>query len=158
STALASVRDGRRVILADLTPGAAAGRILGCSGPGVHRQIAGQQNLTVAIPEAGIAPPSGPIRHGFSDGPSPSLDPELDHAYHFADLLLTLVTIDPGLGADHLRSWASDAVVVLTAGKPSAAKIRTIAELIRFSGTTLTSAVVVGADKFDDSLGVLTFP
>ena len=158
STAFASVREGRRVILADLTPGAVAGRLLGCSGPGVHRQIAGQQNLTVAIPEAGIAPPSGPIRHGFSDGPPPSVDPELDHAYHFADRLLTLVTIDPGLGADHLRTWASDAVVMLTAGKPAAAKIRTIAELIRFSGTILASAVIVGADKLDDSLGVLTFP
>lgn len=157
STAFASVNDGRRVVLADLTPGAHAARMLGCKGPGVHRPIAGQQNLTVVIPEAGVAPPTGPIRQSSTAGSPPSVDPEIDHAYHFADLLLTLVTIDLGLGAEHLGSWATDAVVVMTAGKPSAAKIRTIAELIRFSGTTLASGVIVGADKLDDSLGVLTF-
>jgi hypothetical protein len=123
----------------------------------VHRPIAGQQNLTVMIPEAGVAPPTGPIRHSSTAGSPPGVNPELDHAYHFADLLLTLVTIDLGLGAEHLGSWATDAVVVMTAGKPTAAKIRTIAELIRFSGTELVSGVIVGADKLDDSLGVLTF-
>ena len=71
-------------------------------------------------------------------------------------MLLTLVTVDPGLGADHLRSWAREAVVILTAGKPSATKVRTISELIRLSGTALTSAVVIGADSTDESLGVLT--
>ena len=157
STALAGIQEGRRVVLADLTQGADASRLLGCTGPGVYRQVAGQPNLTVAVPESTLVPPTGPRRSRSGTGPL-STDPELDHAYHSADLLLTLLTIDPALGADHLSSWASNAVVVVTAGKSSATKLRTTAELIRLSGTELASAVVVGADKLDDSLGVLTFP
>ncbi len=156
SLALACVRDGKRVILADLTAGADAGRLLGCADPGLHRHVAGQRQLTVAIPEDSGAPPAGPIRRSVSAAPSHSVDPELEHAHHAADILLTLVTVDPGLGADHLRSWAKEAVVILTAGKPSATKVRTISELIRLSGTTLTSAVLIGADSADESLGVLT--
>ncbi|MDR2985278.1 MAG: hypothetical protein LBV34_10595, partial [Nocardiopsaceae bacterium] len=158
STAFACVREGRRVVLADLTPGARAVRPLGCTRPGVHRQVAGQGNLTVVVPADSIAPPTGPIRIASTTGSTPGGDPELDHAYHSADLLLTLLTVDPGLGAEHLSSWASDAVVIVTAGKPSATKIRTIAELIRLSGTALVSAVIIGADRFDESLGALTFP
>jgi capsular polysaccharide biosynthesis protein len=158
STALACVRDGTRVIIADQTPGGDAGRMLGCTGPGLYRQVAGQRNLTVAIPEDSVAPPTGPIRRSSAAASPISVDPELEHAYHSADVLLTLLRIDPGIGADHLRTWASDAVVILTAGRPSATKIRTTAELIRLSGTALVSGVIVGADKLDDSLGVLTDP
>jgi capsular polysaccharide biosynthesis protein len=157
STALACVRDGRRVIVADLTPRGDAGRLLGCTEPGVHRQVAGQRNLTVAIPESSIAPPAGPIRHGAAAGLPVNADPELDHAYHAADLLLTLISIDPGLGADHLCTWATDAVVISTAGVPSATKLRTISELIRLSGTAVMSGVLVGADKVDESFGAMTF-
>jgi len=156
SLALSCVRDGKRVILADLTSGTEAGRLLGCAEPGLHRHVAGQRQLTVAIPEDGNAPPAGPIRRGASAALPQSADPELDHAYHAADLLLTLVTIDLGFGADHLRTWAREAVVILTAGKPSATRVRTLSELITLSGTTLTSAVVIGADNTDESLGVLT--
>jgi hypothetical protein len=158
SAALASIRQGKRVMLADLTDGAAAGRLLRCTEPGVYRHAAGQANLTVAIPEDSLTPPTGPIRFSSTAVSLASADPEVDHAYHSVDVLLTLLTIDPGLGADHLSSWASDAVVVLTAGKRSATKIRTTAELIRLSGATLASAVVVGADKFDESLGMLVLP
>jgi hypothetical protein len=158
SAAMMCARDGSRVIIADQTPGAELGRMLGCAGPGLHRQVAGQRDLTVAIPEEGVAPPSGPIRRSLSTVSPGGADPELEHAYHSADVLVTFLTIDPGLGADHLPTWARDAVVILTAGKPSATKIRTTAELIRLSGTALVSAVIVGADKLDDSLGVLAFP
>jgi hypothetical protein len=156
SLALSCVREGTRVILADLTSGTDAGRLLGCTEPGVHRHVAGQRQLSVAIPQDDIAPQIGPIRRGSSASALESVEPEIDHAYHAADLLLTLVSIDLGLGADHLRSWAQDAVVIMTAGQPSAMKVRTLSELIRLSGTTLTSAVVVGADRGDDSLGVLS--
>ncbi len=156
SLALSWVRDGKRVILGDLTAGAEAGRLLGCAEPGLHRHVAGQRLLTVAIPEDESAPPTGPIRRGSGAVLPQSVDPELEHAYHAADVLVTLVAIDPGFGADHLRTWARNAVVILTAGNPSATKVRTLAELIRLSGTAITSAVVIGADSTDDSLGVLT--
>ena len=156
SLALSCVREGKRVIVADLTSGAAAGQLLGCAEPGVYGHVAGGHQLSVAIPADADAPPTGPVSRGSSTGLPRGSDPELDHAYHAADVLLTLLTVDPGFGADHLRSWARDAVVILTAGKPSATKLRTLSELIRLSGTSLKSAVVVGADQSDESLGVLT--
>lgn len=154
SLALSCVREGKRVCLADLTPGAEAGRLLGCTEPGVHRQVAGQWQLTIAVPADSSAPPIGPVGRISAAALAHGADPELDHAYHDADLLLTLVTIDLGFGADHLRTWAREAIVMVTAGRPSATRVRTLAELIRLSGTTLTSAVVVGADVTDESLGL----
>lgn len=154
SLAMSCVREGKRVVLADLSPGMDAAGLLGCSEPGgILRQAAGHRNLTVAIPEPGSIPPTGPVRRDLSA--LHSADPEIDRAYHGADVLLTLVTLDPAVGGDHLRSWAREAVVILTAGKTSATRLRTLSELIRLSGTALNSAVVVGADKTDESLGVL---
>jgi hypothetical protein len=75
-----------------------------------------------------------------------------------ADLLLTLAVLDPSLGADHLASWARGAVVVVTAGRSSAARIRAVSEMIRLSGTSLVSGVLIGADKTDESLGLTGKP
>jgi hypothetical protein len=72
-----------------------------------------------------------------------------------ADLLLTLVTLDPALGADYLPTWASDAVVVVTAGRSSAEKVHGVGEMIRLSGIRLDSAILIDADRSDKSLGVI---
>jgi hypothetical protein len=58
------------------------------------------------------------------------------------------------MGAEYLATWASDAVVVATAGRSSATRIHAIGELIRRSGTQLISAVLVGTDKSDETLGM----
>ena len=71
-----------------------------------------------------------------------------------ADLLLTLVTLDPSLGAENLATWAASAVVVVTAGRSSWATINAVGEMIRLAGTSVASAVLVGTDKTDESLGV----
>ena len=75
-----------------------------------------------------------------------------------ANLLLTLATVDPSLGGEHLATWATDAVAVVTAGRSSWEKIHGVAELVRLSGTRLVSAVLVGADKTDESLGMTPAP
>ena len=75
-----------------------------------------------------------------------------------ANLLLTLATLDPSLGGEHLATWATDAVAVVTAGRSSWTKIHAVGEMIRLSGTRLVSAVLVGADKTDESLGVTQTP
>jgi hypothetical protein len=62
------------------------------------------------------------------------------------------------VGAEHLATWATDAVAVVTAGRSSWEKIRGVAELIRLSGTRLASAVLVGADKSDESVGIVRTP
>jgi hypothetical protein len=44
---------------------------------------------------------------------------------------------------------------VVTAGRSSWDKIHGVAELIRLSGTRLVSAVLLRADKTDESVGVM---
>jgi hypothetical protein len=67
--------------------------------------------------------------------------------------VLTLATLDASLGADHLATWATDAVAVLTAGRSSWTTISAVGEMIRLSGTRLESAVLIGADDADASVG-----
>jgi hypothetical protein len=75
-----------------------------------------------------------------------------------ANLLLTLTTLDPALGGEHLATWATDAVAVVTAGRSSWTRIQAVGEMVRLSGIRLVSAVLVGADKTDESLGILRTP
>jgi len=42
---------------------------------------------------------------------------------------------------------------VMTAGRSSSTRIHAVGEMIRLAGTPLISAVLVGADKTDESLG-----
>ncbi len=79
-------------------------------------------------------------------------------AYASADLLLTLAVLDPSIGAEYLAGWARGAVVVVTAGQSSAERIRAVSEMIRLSGTSLISGVLIGADKTDESLGLTITP
>ena len=85
--------------------------------------------------------------------PAPA-DEALVAACSSADLLLTLATLDPAFGGDYLGTWATNAVAVVTAGQSSAEKVYGVGEMIRLAGTRLDSAVLLGADKSDDSLGV----
>ena len=75
-----------------------------------------------------------------------------------ADLLLTLATLDPALGGDHLATWATNAVVVVSAGQSSAERIHGVGEMIRLAGMRLDSVVLIGADKSDESLGLTPRP
>ena len=83
------------------------------------------------------------------------MNPDLAAACASADSLLTLVTLDPVSGGNHLASWANEAVAVVTAGRSSATRIRAVGEMIRLAGTRLVSVVLLKADKSDESLGAL---
>jgi hypothetical protein len=72
-----------------------------------------------------------------------------------ADLLLTLAALDPAFGGDHLGTWATNAVAVVTAGRSSAEMIHSVGEMIRLAAVRLDSVVLIGADKRDDSLGAM---
>lgn len=74
-------------------------------------------------------------------------------AVEAADVVLTLAEIHPGLGADHLRPWADRVVLLVGAGQASAERLRTTGELVRSAGLDLMFAVMVGADRGDESLG-----
>lgn len=148
-------RDGGRVVVADLSRGAPLALLLGAKGPGVHQMVNGPDRLLVAVPDPNDVMAVGPIR----DGRTPALWTQPDEAvvaaYSAADLLLTLVTLDPALGADHLATWASEAVAVVSAGRCSAEKVHSVGELIRLAGIRLDSAVLIGADRDDESLGLV---
>jgi capsular polysaccharide biosynthesis protein len=154
SLAVAWASQGRQVVLADLSGAAAAARLLGVKRPGVHRTSARGVELTVSVPGRGEIAPVGPL-------PAPSrsqfghVNPDLAAACAAADYLLTLVTLDPVAGGDHLATWATAAVAVVTAGQSSSTRIRAVGEMVRLAGTRLVSVVLLKADKSDETLGVL---
>jgi hypothetical protein len=97
--------------------------------------------------------PVGPRDRRQPQRPGHDDDGALTAAYQQADLLLTLVNLDPSLGADNLPTWAPDAAVVVTAGRSTWLRINAVSEMVRMSGTKLAAAVLVGTDKSDESLG-----
>jgi capsular polysaccharide biosynthesis protein len=146
---------GMRVVVADLASGAPAARLLGFGSPGVRAAKTDVAVVVVAVPDQDDATPCGPLGHTQSPrDQDPAFSDAVATAHSGADLLLTLVTLDPSFGAEHLRTWADDAVVIVTAGRSSWTRINAVGELIRLSGTRLLSAILVGADRSDDSLGV----
>jgi hypothetical protein len=59
------------------------------------------------------------------------------------------------MGGGHLATWASEAIAVVTAGRSSAEKVHSVGEMIRLTGARFDSAVLIGADRSDASLGLL---
>lgn len=153
SLAATLAQQDARVTVADLCSGAPAGRLLGIKNPGVHSAEVDGTQISLVIPGPEEIAPVGPF--SLSAAPAQTESPgQLAQACASADVLLTLTTLDPSLASDHLRTWAQDAVVVVTAGRSSWTKIHAVGELVRLAGTRLVFAVLVGADKWDESLGV----
>ncbi len=153
SLALSRAQQGEQVVLADLVTGAPAARLLGFRERGVSEVSVRRGGLTVAVSQGDdVLPPTGPLGRAQVQG-SPFTD-AVTAAYARADLLLTLATLDVSFGGDHLATWATDAVAVITAGRSSWTTISAVGEMVRLSGTRLVSAVLIGADHSDESLGV----
>lgn len=83
----------------------------------------------------------------------PKTDPRRRKWDH-ADVVLTLVEVEPAVGLDHVGTWADEAVFVVTAGRSSAERLHTVAGLARSAGLRLLFSVLVGSDRTDESLGV----
>jgi hypothetical protein len=158
SLAVSYAEEDKQVVVADLCCGAPAAKLLGATNPGVHSVSTRDVRLVVAVPERDDMAPVGPFSHRPTPVQSASFAEAVAAAYASADLLLILASVDPSLGAEHLATWATDAVVVVTAGRSSWEKTHGVAELIRLSGTRLVSAVLVGADKTDESVGIPQAP
>jgi capsular polysaccharide biosynthesis protein len=153
SLAVSCAQRGLRVVVADLCVGAPAARLLGAGDPGVQRVSAQGTDLTVIVPDPDDVVPVGPLQS--STGRIRAAEPVVA-AGASADLLLTLAALDPSVGGEHLAGWAHSAVVMVTAGESTAARIHAVGEMIRLAGMSVISGVLVGADKTDESLGVLT--
>jgi capsular polysaccharide biosynthesis protein len=154
SLAVSCAQQGQQVVMADLATGAPAAGLLGSKMPGVRSDRTGDTHLIVAVPERDDAVPIGPLARASAQGRRSRFTEEVNAACASADLVLTLAPLDPSLGSEHLRTWATDAIVVITAGRSSWTKIHAAGEMIRLAGTRLVSAVLIGVDKTDESLGV----
>ncbi len=77
-------------------------------------------------------------------------------AWKRADVVLALVEVDPAVGLEHLASWVDETVVLVTAGRSSAERLRTTRELIRAAGLGLPYALMINADRTDETLGLPT--
>ena len=158
SLAVSCAQEGRKVVVADLASGAPAARLLDTKAPGVRSVSVHDARLTLAVPDRGDVAPVGPLSRAPAEAQRSAFTEAVSNACASADLLITLVTLDPSLGGENLPTWATSAVVVVTAGRSSWARIHAVGEMIRLAGTSLTSAVLVGADKTDESLGVTQHP
>jgi capsular polysaccharide biosynthesis protein len=149
SLAASYARDGRNVVVADLADGILAKRT-GATRPGVQPVSVDGQRMTLAVPDRDDMTPVGPLQTQAQDTP---VDEALVTACASADVLFTLATLDPAFGGNHLATWATDAVVIVTAGRSSGERIHAVGEMIRLAGTRLASVVLIGAEKTDESLG-----
>jgi len=164
--AVSYAQEGKQVVLADLAAGAPAGRLLQIKSPAtgtvrVNAVRVHGLSLMVAVPSrdsatlAGPVPQAGAAQPGVPGMPGPPGAPSeaVAAVYASADLLITLVTLDPAAGSDHLPTWADSAVVTVTAGRSTGTRIHAVGEMIRLADTPLVSTVLVGTDKHDESLG-----
>jgi capsular polysaccharide biosynthesis protein len=154
SLAVSCAHDGRQVVVADLADGALAG-LLGAKGPGIHPVTVGAERMIAVVPDRYDITPAGPLQ---ARAQHVAASEALVAACASADLLLTMATLDPAFGGDHLATWAPDAVAVVTAGRSSGERIQAVGEMIRLAGTRLDSVVLIGAEKSDESLGVTLMP
>jgi hypothetical protein len=142
--------DRNRVAVADLADGVLAGQ-LGVEEAGTRMAKAGGADVAVILPDRDGELAIGPLRKGTPEG---SAQNAIAAAYSGCDVFVTLATLDPSLGGDYLATWANQVVVVVTAGESSAIKVQSMGEMVRFAGAHLTGAVLLGADKDDESLGI----
>jgi capsular polysaccharide biosynthesis protein len=152
--AMSKAKQGTRVVVADLSEGAHAAHRLGVKNTGISQVTREGVLLLVVVPGAGDVAPVGPLQSHTSPEGYAQADEELTSACADAELVLSLVTLNPAFGGEHLATWATDVVAVVTAGRSTPVRIHAVGEMIRLSGARLGSVVVVDADKSDESLGL----
>ena len=131
SLALHHAEEGRKVVLADLGDGAPAAALIENQGPGVRMVNLDRGRMTLAVPDRDELAPVGPLDRRPAQAPRSQFSEEVAKASASADLVLTLVTLDPALGGEHLLTWADTAVAVVTAGQSSWTKVHAAGEMIR---------------------------
>jgi len=134
---------GKRVVLVDSTTNRVLGSALGASQEGSHAVSVGDgASVTLLVlPKPWEIDKDG---HWESDFAEVTL----------ADVVLVLATVDPGIGAWHLRTLATDAVVTVSAGRSTGQHLDAIAELLSAADVTVSAAVLLNADADDDSIGL----
>ena len=88
------------------------------------------------------------------DDMNESVEPPWVATSEGANTVLVLTRVDPAKGAWHLE-WAKQAVVSVTSGRSSVQAVSSTAALLRAAGIAIRSAVLIGADAEDESIGLL---
>jgi capsular polysaccharide biosynthesis protein len=157
SLAVSVAAQGKHVLVADLTGTGVLAGLLGVKTTGTHEShfSEARQRIDVYLPDPDRGPAQGNhLRLNENNRSTGSGDLALDASWDAAGLVLTLSTLTPTLGADHLATWASRAAVVVTAGRSTATKIHATGEMLRLAGMSIDTAVVLNADRTDEGVGV----
>jgi hypothetical protein len=148
--AVTTAREGKRVVLVDLADGT-LGRLFGTKDPGIRGIDVDGVRMVLVTPERGDLAPVGPLHEPMLGTPMDGIT----NVHAAADLFITLATVNSATGAAHLKTWADEAVAVVTTGASSVTKVQAAGEMIRFAGLRLTSAILLGADAKDETLGLV---
>lgn len=144
----------QQVLVVDLTHSSALAGSLGLVKPAtVPVPIAGSTvPVTVCVPASPTLTAQG-LATGLPDNGPPSGAQAVPDV-RAADVVLAVASVEPTHGSDHLTTWSNHAVAVVTAGRSSGARVQAAAELVRLAGLQLDAAVLLGADRTDQSVGV----
>ncbi len=139
-------KEGRNVLLADLSGAPALGRLFDVEDTKTStlRPDGTEAELTLTFPLATREEESNRARPPERDG----------NRRHQPDAVLVLAELDPAVGAWHLFEWATTAVAVVTADRSTTASLRATSQMLRAADVKLTSAVLLHADPHDDSLAL----
>jgi hypothetical protein len=149
---------GKQVVVAGLSSSVHLAHFLAVTDFGVHAVSQNGAQLVVALPDRAEVASVGLLHGGISPVAPAQATEAVVAACAAADLLLTLATLDPAFGGDHLATWATDVVAAVTAGRSSAERVRGVGEMIRLAGSRVDSVMLVSADKSDESLGATPTP
>jgi hypothetical protein len=130
--------EGKRVVVADMADGRPLRRLLGVKGRAgepLPVRLGSAEFVLVVSPED----PAEMLNQRPKD----------------ADVVLTLAMVHPAFGGEPLASWADSAVMVVTAGKPTATQMASGTQMLHHSGIAVRSAILVGSDHEDDSTGLV---
>ena len=73
-----------------------------------------------------------------------------------ADAVLVLAALHPAFGAEHLASWVTDAVLIISAREVTLTRMRVSREMLRDAGISLRSVILLDSDPGDETSGALS--
>ena len=142
---------GTRTLLADLgEEGGLAPALTRALDGGVHPDAAPVVLRPDGVPHLATGPygvPVGTVGLVADDDPRRAL-------WDQTEVAITLAPLEPAFGVDALGTWATRAVLLVTAGRSSAERLRSAADLLRSGGVTVEFVVMVHSDRTDKSLGL----
>ncbi len=138
SFAYSLAAEGKQVVVVDMVEGRPLATLFGIKAEPGLLVAAGLDGVELTLVVAGDDPGNVALRY-FDD----------------ADAVLVLANVEPAFGADHIASWANNAVLVVTAGKASSTRMSSSTRILLQAGICVDSAILIGSDPYDDSSGLV---